>query len=107
MCKSTCICCDVFKRFHHSTLHCGHAFHDDCLSLWFQNNISCPLCESCNIADFTEVYERVNIGKIPFKDDIIKHFLKTTEVGHTVVTFAIKAFHKTKHWYAPYFIIIY
>ncbi|RWS18171.1 hypothetical protein B4U80_14672, partial [Leptotrombidium deliense] len=54
------ICANAFCSEEYSVLHCGHSFHQMCLTLWFVNNANCPLCGSCDIGDFTEIYQKIN-----------------------------------------------
>lgn len=32
-----------------TALECKHIYHTDCISQWFENNTSCPLCRNDDI----------------------------------------------------------
>ena len=40
------ICLDTFKKKQKISRikNCGHIYHTDCLMLWFQRKVKCPIC---------------------------------------------------------------
>ena len=53
--NTTCVVCqDQIRTVTMSRIrHCGHCFHDDCLSEWFTQNPRCPTCRY-DIRQFTQ-----------------------------------------------------
>lgn len=50
--RSICECVVCLNEFHEDEKlrvipNCGHVFHIDCIDIWLQNNVSCPLCRRC------------------------------------------------------------
>ncbi|ESN95476.1 hypothetical protein HELRODRAFT_153046, partial [Helobdella robusta] len=63
----TCVIC--VKKFTEKEflymLHCGHAFHMECLNRWFEEKQSCPYCrQNVIVGSFTEYRRELYVDEI-------------------------------------------
>ena len=53
ICQNTQDECVSFQK-----LSCNHEFHNECLEQWYKVSLTCPLCKSYQINDFTRINEQ-------------------------------------------------
>ena len=49
------ICLLQYTEESKKTTECNHIFHNECIKIWLQTNISCPLCRTVLIAPIVNV----------------------------------------------------
>lgn len=75
-----CVSCSICREFISAEdsmlyLHCGHIFHQSCLSRWIEERNTCPHCRTSITTQPSRVYLNFEEND---SDDITIHSLRTT-----------------------------
>jgi hypothetical protein len=54
------ICIETMLKSKHINLVCNHKFHTKCIVNWFKEQVTCPLCRSCE-TDKTEYADLIEL----------------------------------------------
>ena len=71
--ETCCICMEEMKDEH--TIKCGHKFHKDCITRWFKECSSCPICRT----ECCKTKKRQNISEGYYENMRLEYGLEESE----------------------------